>query len=98
MSAACHTIQVFFFLPSSDLYMDFIIITYRFAYQIPQKHSAMKNCYVLYAFLFWKIMEFIRYDILDEISETRIYCGFREKMIQVANRPCDVVAMEWPIC
>ncbi len=40
----------------------------------------------------------LKYDILDEISETRIYCGFREKMIQVANRPCDVVAMEWPIC
>ncbi len=37
-------------------------------------------------------------DILNEISETRIYCGFRENMMQVANRPCDVVALEWPIC
>ena len=40
----------------------------------------------------------IKYDILDEITETRIYCGFRENMIQVANRPCDEVALEWPIC
>ena len=37
-------------------------------------------------------------DILDEITETRIYCGFRENMMQVANGPCDVVALVWPIC
>ena len=39
-----------------------------------------------------------KYDILNEFTETRIYCGFRENMIQVANRPCDEVALEWPIC
>ncbi len=38
------------------------------------------------------------YDILNEISEIRTSCGFRENMKQVANRPCDVVALEWPIC
>ena len=37
-------------------------------------------------------------DILNGISEIRTSCGFREKVIQVANRLCDVVALEWPIC
>ncbi len=37
-------------------------------------------------------------DIMNQITETRIYCGFRENMIQVANRPCDEVTLEWPIC
>ena len=40
----------------------------------------------------------LKYDILNEITETRTGCGFRENMIQVANRPCDEVALEWPIC
>ena len=30
--------------------------------------------------------------------ETRIYCGFRKNMIQVANSPSDEVTLEWPIC
>ncbi len=33
------------------------------------------------------------YDILNEITEIRTCCGFRENMIQVANRPCDEVAL-----
>ena len=37
-------------------------------------------------------------DILNGIAEIRTSCGFRENMIQVANRPCDVVALEWTIC
>ena len=41
---------------------------------------------------------FRKYDILDEITEIRTRCGFRENMIHVANRPCDEVALEWPIC
>ena len=34
-----------------------------------------------------------KYDILNEITEIRTCCGFREKVIQVANRPCDEVAL-----
>ena len=30
------------------------------------------------------------YDILNETSETRTCCGFRENMIQMANKPFDV--------
>ncbi len=33
------------------------------------------------------------YDILNEITEIRTSCEFRENMIQVANRPCDEVAL-----
>ena len=38
------------------------------------------------------------YDILNEITEIRTCCGFRENMIQEANRPCDEVAFNWPSC
>ncbi len=34
------------------------------------------------------------YEFLDEITEIRIYCGFRENMIQVANKPFDVSRLE----
>ena len=38
------------------------------------------------------------YDFLDEITEIRTSCGFRENMIQEANRPFDGVDFKWPIC
>ena len=47
---------------------------------------------------FLDLDRFYLYDILNEISEIRTSCGFRENMKQVANKPCDVVALEWPIC
>ena len=34
------------------------------------------------------------YDFLDEITEIRTCCGFRENMIQVANKPFDVSRLE----
>ena len=35
---------------------------------------------------------------LDEITETRTSCGFRENMIREANKPCDAVALGWLVC
>ena len=43
-------------------------------------------------------IRFLNNDILNEITEIRTSCGFRKNMIQVANRPCDEVALEWAIC
>ena len=34
----------------------------------------------------------------EYITETRNFCGFREKVIQVANKPFDEVDFNWPIC
>ena len=42
--------------------------------------------------------EFHMYVFLDEITETRTCCGFRENMIREANRPFDEVDFKWPIC
>ena len=39
-----------------------------------------------------------KHDFLNDISETRTGCGFRENMIREANRPCDEVAFKWPVC
>ena len=35
------------------------------------------------------------YDFLDEITEIRTGCGFRENMIQESTKPCDGVAFKW---
>ncbi len=40
----------------------------------------------------------LRHDFLNDISETRTSCGFRENMIQEANKPCDAVALGWLVC
>ncbi len=37
----------------------------------------------------------VRYVFLDEITETRTGCGFRENMIQESTKPCDEVAFKW---
>ena len=36
-----------------------------------------------------------RYVVINEIAEIRIYCGFRENMIQESTKPCNEVALEW---
>ena len=35
------------------------------------------------------------YDFLDNISETRIYCGFRENMIQESTKPFGAAELKW---
>ena len=35
------------------------------------------------------------YVFLDEIAEIRIYCGFRENMIQESTKPFDEVDWNW---
>ena len=37
--------------------------------------------------LFRQSLSLVMYDFLNDISETRTSCGFRENMIQEANRP-----------
>ena len=42
-------------------------------------------------------MELKKWNMVFEIFqiETRIYCGFRKKMIQEENKPCSEVAFRW---
>ena len=35
-----------------------------------------------------------KYEFLDDITEIRTCCGFRENLIQVANKPFDVSRLE----
>ena len=37
----------------------------------------------------------LKYVFLDKITETRIYCGFREYMIQASTKPFDEVNLNW---
>ena len=37
----------------------------------------------------------IMYVFLDEITENRIYCGLRVKVIQESTKPCNEVAFNW---
>ena len=41
------------------------------------------------------LWDFNRYVFLDEITENRIYCGFRVKVIQESTKPCNEVAFNW---
>ncbi len=43
------------------------------------------------AYSLLRIRAYIKYDFLDEITEIRTSCGFRENMIREANRPFDEV-------
>ena len=40
----------------------------------------------------------IMHDFLNDIPETRTSCGFRENMLQEANKPSDAVALGWLVC